>query len=170
MPDAQRSFILLILLSCSRPCLFRCPWFLPITFWLPFTWQYEVFIRDGSLRFGFRFILKFPTPCCRTTCVIRTLLHISITRHNRQGRQVSDLCGVHQSCLTRYGPSFNLMKKTVAVNKVCEVKTGFSTWMENLVQFGGPFLAMIFFCKLPVCAQALCALPKSTSAARTVMT
>ena len=65
-----------------------CPWFMPLMFWFPCTWRYEVVIEAGKLRFG-------------------------------------------------YGPSFNLMKKAVELGNVCDIQVGTSTWMENLIQFGG---------------------------------
>ena len=37
----------------------------------------------------------------------------------------------------RYGPSFNVLKKTAKVRNVTDVTTGSSTWWENLRDFGG---------------------------------
>ena len=66
------------------------PWFMPIMFWFPCTWRYEVVIAKGGkeLRFG-------------------------------------------------YGPSFNLMKKAVCLDNICDVTVGTTTWKENLLLFGG---------------------------------
>lgn len=44
---------------------------------------------------------------------------------------------------SRYGPSFDLMKKTVTLGNVSEVKLGSSSWLENLWTFGG------ILCQLP---------------------
>ena len=43
----------------------------------------------------------------------------------------------HGARTHRYGPSFNLMKKTAKLGSVTDVATGSSTWWENLKSFGG---------------------------------
>ena len=54
---------------------FRCPWFLPITFWLPFTWTYEVVIKDGRLTFGYG---PMPAPWTKITVQIESVSEVQI--------------------------------------------------------------------------------------------
>ena len=52
-------------------------------------------------------------------------------------RLVHDAARGNSAHTRRYGPSFNLMKKTAKLGSVTDVSTGSSTWWENLKSFGG---------------------------------